>query len=168
MRALQRLLSRFSAANLLSLHPPLDHGQNEDCGTCFGEPFYLKDASGANFDPAPGRGMVTAADHKVRGDASSPAVMFLTISMLRYLLFHSSFISVSYLLFHSSFISVSYLHGTHSSRSMATWDMYLPLARCCCRVTCLDICCCCRRCLLRWQSEAGLAACVREAMWKCP
>ena len=66
MRALQRLLSRYSAANLLSLHPPLDHGQNEDCGTCFGEPFYLKDASGANFDPAPARGMVTAADHKVR------------------------------------------------------------------------------------------------------
>ena len=94
MRALQRLLSHYSAANLLSLHPPLDHGQNEDCGTCFGEPFYLKDASGANFDPAPARGMVTAADHKVRVDMSSHAVRYLPISMLQFL--HFCFLLVLY------------------------------------------------------------------------
>jgi hypothetical protein len=66
MRSLHRLLGRYSAANLLSLHPPLDRLQ-EDCGTCFGEPPYLKDNSGANFGPQPNRGLVTAADHKVRG-----------------------------------------------------------------------------------------------------
>ena len=61
-----RLFFKFSAPNLLALHPPLIQGLNENCATCYGEHPSSKDSiSGVDSGPAVGRGLVTEDDFKV-------------------------------------------------------------------------------------------------------
>jgi hypothetical protein len=67
LAALQRILKKFSAANLMSLHPqlsPLD--MLKPCGTCFAEaPVSLFRESGTNAAASKGRGLTTQDDDKV-------------------------------------------------------------------------------------------------------
>ena len=61
-----RLLLKFSAPNLLSLHPPLTRGGDETCATCYEEhPISVSSVSGVDFKATVGRGMVTQDDFKV-------------------------------------------------------------------------------------------------------
>jgi hypothetical protein len=61
-----RLLLKYSAANLLTLHPPLSHGGSEECQTCYEEaPVSRESVSGVESKAAMGRGMVTEDEFKV-------------------------------------------------------------------------------------------------------
>ena len=61
-----RLLLKYSAANLLTLHPPLSPGGSEECRTCYEEsPVSRESVSGVESKAAMGRGMVTEDDFKV-------------------------------------------------------------------------------------------------------
>lgn len=76
MAALTRLLRKFSAPNMLSLHPPLAPKEDVDgCSTCFGEDLRSSSrSSSADVEPSATRGMVTDDDFKVsiRGQLNTP------------------------------------------------------------------------------------------------
>ena len=61
-----RLLLKFSAPNLLALHPPLSQGSDENCATCYDEHESSKNSvSGVDSRSAVGRGLVTEDNFKV-------------------------------------------------------------------------------------------------------
>ena len=61
-----RLLIKFSAPNLLALHPPLSQGFDENCATCYDEHENSKNSvSGVDSRSAVGRGLVTEDNFKV-------------------------------------------------------------------------------------------------------
>jgi hypothetical protein len=67
MRSIERTLERFTATNLMSLHPPLVHRYNrQGCRTCFSErEESLNRLRGAPFRAKKIRGFITDDDFKV-------------------------------------------------------------------------------------------------------
>jgi alpha-L-fucosidase 2 len=71
MLSLMRLLLKFSAPNLLALHPPLSRKGPDDCATCFEEDLLSKQkVSGVDSKASTGRGMVTEDDYKFQIDGN--------------------------------------------------------------------------------------------------
>lgn len=69
MLSVNRLMGRFMAPNMLSLHPPLQKGGTPECCTCFREQRF---AGAAAFTPgpAPGRSLSLANDAKFQIDGN--------------------------------------------------------------------------------------------------
>lgn len=64
LQAINRILTKFMTANMLSLHPALFPFEEDTCRTCFR---WIHDPSSSGVDEIPSfaRGMVTASDSKV-------------------------------------------------------------------------------------------------------
>jgi alpha-L-fucosidase 2 len=79
MLSLTRLLLKFSAPNLLALHPPLSRNGPNDCATCFEEASLSKKrVSGVDSKASKGRGMVTEDDYKFQIDGNLGYVAAVT------------------------------------------------------------------------------------------
>lgn len=70
LKSLSRLLSKYSAGNLLSLHPPLEKVGPESCSTCFRDPLFGSDFRGARSVSVLSRGLTTAEDAKFQIDGN--------------------------------------------------------------------------------------------------
>lgn len=70
LAALLRLLKRFSAENLLSLHPALEPSGEEQCATCYGETEEGRRRSGADALPSGARGFFTEDGFKFQLDGN--------------------------------------------------------------------------------------------------
>ena len=63
--SITKVLKRYSAGNMMSLHPSLEKVGAEGCSTCFRDPSLAMDMTRAEVPPAPDRGLVTIDESKV-------------------------------------------------------------------------------------------------------